>query len=324
MKQNALDTLWVEKYRPQSFDEMVLSEKFKRKFVSFVDTQSIPNMMFASGPGTGKSTVARILRDSIIKDDADLLQFNGSSTTGVDNIRKDVTMFLESPPLVSNIKLVYVDEADRMSPAAQDALKGIMEQFSRYGRFLFTINHKSRVSKELFSRVQLFEFEKLPMDVIQKTVYHILDSEKIKYDEKNVNKILDDLYPDVRRAIGVIQMNCVDGVLDYDSSTILNVELKVIELTKNILNAVKSKKPHTIQKSLKDIEKIVFNEYIDFYTLYEQLFILEEMPFWGKIHMGEGLDQLPQAAIPQMSFITALIKVVKSGMAAANQNFYEV
>lgn len=319
-----LETLWIEKYRPKNLDEMVLSEELKNKFQSFINSNDIPNLLFASGPGSGKTTVSRILRDHLIKDDSDILQFNGSSENGIDKIRKDVTLFLESPPICSPIKLVYVDEADYLSQNAQAALRSLIEQFSEYGRFIFTINYKSRIIKELHSRFQLFEFERLPIEYIEKFCKNILSSENIKYSDADLNRIVSEFYPDIRRIVNVLESNSNTGNLIYSSAKIFNVENKVTDLVKEILKSIENKKLHTIKSKLKDIENIVFGEYLDYYNLYNILFKLDEMPYWGKIHIGDGLESIQTAAIPQISFISTILKIIKSGTAAANQNFYEI
>ena len=137
--------LWVEKYRPKSVDGYVFKDDAHRKQINaWVKEGTIPHLLLSGAPGIGKTTLAKILVHELEISDYDVLEVNASRETGIDFIREKIVPFISMIPF-GPFKVVILDEADRLSQQAQDSLKGIIEEYSAYARFILTCNTPSRV-----------------------------------------------------------------------------------------------------------------------------------------------------------------------------------
>jgi replication factor C small subunit len=153
--------LWVEKYRPNKVADYVWrDDDQKRQVESWIKEKSIPHLLLSGSPGIGKTTMAKMLMSEIDIEDADVLEVNASRETGIDFIRDKIIPFI-SAIAWGPFKVVLLDEADRLSPQAQDSLKGIIEEYSNYARFILTCNSPNKVVPALHSRCQQFHFTKL-------------------------------------------------------------------------------------------------------------------------------------------------------------------
>jgi replication factor C small subunit len=223
------DSLWVEEFRPKNLEEMVLSEINRETFQKYIEDESIPNLMFGGPPGSGKTTIARILIDHIIKNESDVFILNGSDQTGVANIRENVTGFLKSPPMMSKIKIVFIDEADYLTGNAQANLRGTIEKYHEVGRFIFTCNFMSKMIEAIHSRTQDFRLEKMSEEFCLKQCIGILEKKEVKYKKPDATLVVKQLYPDLRRMIGTLQKHTIKGELKgINADTVSSDEKKMI------------------------------------------------------------------------------------------------
>ena len=153
--------LWVEQYRPRDIDGYVFRDEAQRDQVKqWIKEGTIPHLLFSGAAGIGKTTLAKILINALNIDEYDVLEINASRTNSVDDVRDKITNFVSTMPF-GQFKIVLLDEADYLSPNAQAALRGVMEEYAQTARFIMTCNYPHKIIPALHSRCQGFHIEKV-------------------------------------------------------------------------------------------------------------------------------------------------------------------
>ena len=214
MSNNNDQFLWVEKYRPQTISDCILAQSLKDVFNGFISQSQIPHMLFSGSAGTGKTTVGYALAKEL---DADLLFINCSLNTGIDIIRTQIVQFASTASLDGNLKIVLLDEIERMSSAAQDSLKSTIEIFSKNTRFILTTNNKNKIIDPIISRCTTIEFKiekaeqpKLASQLM-KRLKLILEDNSIAYDSKVLQTLILKYFPDFRKTLNELQRYASNG-----------------------------------------------------------------------------------------------------------------
>ena len=146
--------LWVEKYRPKTIDGYVFRDNHQKEQVErWVKEGTIPHLLFSGNAGIGKTTLAKILLNELGIDGLDVLEINASRTNSVEDVRDKIVNFVQMIPF-GDFKVVLLDEADYLSPNAQAALRGVMEEYHTTARFILTCNYPNRIIPALHSRCQ--------------------------------------------------------------------------------------------------------------------------------------------------------------------------
>ena len=205
--------LWTEKYRPKDISTYVFrDEKQKQQVSGWVAEGALPHLLFSGAPGTGKTTLAKVLLQELDVDDMDILEINASNENNVDTIRNKITNFSSTMPF-GDMKYVLLDEADYITPNGQAALRGVMEMFHTSCRFLLTCNYPQRIIPALHSRCQGFHIEKLDVNEFTARIATIAISEGVDVDLETLDTYVQATYPDLRKSINLVQQNVVDGIL---------------------------------------------------------------------------------------------------------------
>jgi replication factor C small subunit len=206
--------LWVEKYRPKTVDGYVFRDDHQRKQIAtWIKDKSIPHLLLSGSAGIGKTTLAKILIHEIGIEDYDVLEINASRTNSVDDVRDKITNFVQMIPF-GPFKVVLLDEADYLSPNAQAALRGVMEEYSQTSRFILTCNYPNRIIPALHSRCQGFHVERTDQTEFTARVATILVEENIDFDLDTLDMYVKVAYPDLRKCIQLVQQNSTEGSLE--------------------------------------------------------------------------------------------------------------
>jgi len=208
--------LWYEKYRPTTLDDYVwVSDELKSRITYWIGVpEKLPHMILYGPSGTGKTTLAELIADAILGENVeyDLLYINTNKKSGVEAIREEVTGFCELGGF-GGLKVVIIDEADGLSIQAQDKMRGVINDYGDYVRFIFTANKIRSISDALKSRERMYEIKALDEDQFLNRMVSILEAEGIEVDADIVATVYDRTYPDLRQAIDLLQDCERDGAL---------------------------------------------------------------------------------------------------------------
>ena len=227
--------LWVEKYRPSKIDGYVFRDNHQREQVeSWIKQGTIPHLLFSGNAGIGKTTLAKILFNELDVNDLDVLEINASRTNSVEDVRDKIVNFVQMIPF-GDFKVVLLDEADYLSPNAQAALRGVMEEYHTTARFILTCNYPNRIIPALHSRCQGFHIERVDLTEFTARVATILVEENIEFDLDTLDTFVKATYPDLRKCINTVQMNSLEGKLhtpEKGDSGQADYKLEMVELFK--------------------------------------------------------------------------------------------
>jgi replication factor C small subunit len=209
---NLLKSLWVEKYRPSTIDDVIMKdERQKRYFKSIVESGDLPNLLLQGVRGTGKSSISKALINDLKVDPSDVLTIKCSSQK-IDALRDKVEGFAMTFP-VGKFKVVRLEEFDYMSLDGQALLRSLIEDVSGNCRFIATCNYINKVMPELRSRFQEIVFKNPDRDELTLRMADILEKEGVSYDPENLISYVSVGYPDIRKTIQLLHGNLDKKVL---------------------------------------------------------------------------------------------------------------
>jgi DNA polymerase III delta prime subunit len=262
--------LWVEKYRPKTVEECILPEATKATFQEYVNRKEIPNLLLSGTAGVGKTTIAKALCEEV---GCDYIVINGSSERGIGTMQNQVMNYATAMSLSGGRKVVILDEADNLTPDAQKALRGIIEEVAANCSFIFTCNFKSKIMDAIHSRCTVIDFKingsKAKMATqFFKRVEWILKEENVTYDKEVVAAIITKHFPDNRRILNELQRYSVSG--NIDKGILASVaDINLSDLVKSLKNKDFASCRKWVTSNLDSDPTTIFRKLYD--TLYEVL-----------------------------------------------------
>ena len=259
------DFLWVEKYRPKTVSETILTDQLKQTFQQFVDQKNIPNLILTGNAGVGKTTIARAMLEEL---GCDYIVINGSMNGNIDTLRNEIMQFASSVSFTGGRKYVILDEADYLNAnSTQPALRNFMEEFSKNCGFILTCNFINKIIDPLHSRCAVINFQIAKSDMpalasqFLKRTCGILDNEGIEYEKAVVAEVVGRYLPDWRRVLNELQRYSAVGRIDTGIlSNFQEVSLKTV------IQYIKAKDYTSVRKWVGE------NANADVHTIYRSLY----------------------------------------------------
>jgi replication factor C small subunit len=206
------DIAWTEKYRPGKIDDIIGQGVIAERLKAFARTKSFPNMIFAGPAGVGKTTSAIAMAKELYGDTINeaFLELNASDSRGIDVIRGRVKEFARTMPLIGDlVKIIFLDEADALTPEAQHALRRTMERYSATTRFVFSANYASKIIEPIQSRCVVLRFKLLNEEDVRTYAKRVADGEGLSIGEKAMEALIYVSEGDLRKLTNILQSAAV-------------------------------------------------------------------------------------------------------------------
>src|SRR6056297_268428 len=207
------EEVWIEKYRPESLDDVMGHEDIVGRLQSYVSRNDLSHMLFSGPAGTGKTTSATAIARELYGEDwrENFLELNASDERGIDVVRDRIKNFARTSFGGYDYRIIFLDEADALTSDAQSALRRTMEQFSNNVRFILSCNYSSQIIDPIQSRCTVFRFSPLGDEAVAAQVREIASAEGIELTDDGVEALVYAANGDMRKAINALQAAGIMG-----------------------------------------------------------------------------------------------------------------
>lgn len=204
---------WVEKYRPQTLDEVVGQDHIIKRLKQYINEESMPNLMFTGPAGVGKTTTAIALAKAMLGEywKQNFLELNASDARGIDTVRKDIKSFCRLKAVGAPFRIIFLDEVDNMTKDAQHALRREMEMYTKTSSFILSCNYSSKIIDPIQSRCAIFRFAPIKGHQVIQRLEKIAKLEEVKYAPGTLESVVYFAEGDMRRAVNILQSTASMG-----------------------------------------------------------------------------------------------------------------
>ena len=305
-----MNELWIEKYRPRTIDGYVFVDDNQRQQVeAWIKDGSIPNLLFSGSPGTGKTTLGKMLINELGVDEYDVLYANGSKEGRKIEWVDKLISFCQTMPY-GEFKVVFIDEADYLNPnSVQPAMRNLMEDYSHSVRFILTCNYPNKIIPPLHSRLQQLHILKTDHTEFTARAATVLVTEGVEFDIDTLDSYVRATYPDLRKCLQLLQQNSQNGSLNAPNTTDKSVgdwKLDCVQLFK----AGKIREARTLicQQSTPEETEDIFR------------WMYDNLDLWSKdvekqdeaiIIIKNGMSSMPMVADQEINLSATLVELSK-------------
>lgn len=302
------NNIWVEKYRPKVLDDYIGNEHIKSTVSEWIAKNDPPHSLFYGSPGTGKTTLAKIIAKNT---NSDYIYINASDERSIDVVRTKIKGFARSISIDKQIKIIILDEFDFMTPDAQAALRNVMEAFWKSTRFVLTANYHEKILDAIVSRCKQGLFHVIPPSKKEMAIRlaEILQKEEVTFNPEDIALLVNKSYPDNRALIGLAQQHVTGNQLKLDNAEIIGSEFK--------LQLLELFKTGTDKKNLfKDVRKFIADNNVTNFTDIFRLFfdeldnLLPNNIANAILILSEGQYQDAFVVDKEINFMAMLVKLI--------------
>ena len=204
--------MWIEKFRPQTLEQV----KGQQKIVGFLKNlqkqpvSEIPHLLFSGPPGVGKTTCAKAFANDT---ELNMLEFNASDERGIDFVRTTILNSARAYPVEGGRKIIFLDEADAMTPEAQFAMRRIMEEYSHITTFILSCNTKTKIIPAIRNRCVELDFDNLSDEELMEIGKRICEKEKRNVSEEELRRVAEQSDGSARSFVNELFVYLIGGYI---------------------------------------------------------------------------------------------------------------
>lgn len=271
---NNKKSIWIEKYRPNKFEDIIGQDKNINILKNLLKNKSLPHLLFHGNSGVGKTSTINAIAEYLYGKNKIfmVMRLDASDDRGINSVREEIKGFAEKLTIGNKgVKLIILDEADSMTFDAQFALRRIIEKYSDNTRFCLICNYENKIIKPIKSRCVDIRFYPVSEKVIIDKLKLICNNEDLKYTLNGIETIAKLSDGDMRKAINILQS--LHSLSDIIKSSICYNALAIptSKITEKIVNYLIDK-DKSFESTFKLINKHIISEGISISLFLKEMY----------------------------------------------------